>query len=45
MGILDIVPAGVVVGDDLRKLFEYGKWGLGISGMGPWLIYESFVQL
>jgi hypothetical protein len=25
MGILDIVPAGVVVGDDLRKLFEYGK--------------------
>ncbi|KAI8093870.1 fructose-bisphosphate aldolase, class II [Halteromyces radiatus] len=25
MGILDIVPAGVIVGDDLRKLFEYAR--------------------
>lgn len=24
MGILDIVPAGVVTGDNLRKLFAYG---------------------
>jgi hypothetical protein len=25
MGILDIVPAGVVTGDDLLKVFQYGK--------------------
>lgn len=25
MGLLDIVPAGVVTGDNLRKLFAYGK--------------------
>lgn len=25
MGILDIVPAGVVTGDNLLKVFEYGK--------------------
>lgn len=24
MGLLDIVPAGVVTGDNLRKLFSYG---------------------
>lgn len=25
MGLLDIVPAGVVTGDNLRKLMNYGK--------------------
>lgn len=25
MGILDIVPAGVVTGQNLLKVFEYGK--------------------
>ena len=25
MGVLDIVPAGVVTGDNLRKLFQYGN--------------------
>lgn len=25
MGLLDIVPAGVVSGKDLLKVFEYGK--------------------
>lgn len=25
MGLLDIVPAGVVTGDNLKKLFDYGK--------------------
>lgn len=25
MGLLDIVPAGVVTGKNLLKLFEYGK--------------------
>jgi hypothetical protein len=25
MGILDIVPAGVVTGKNLLKVFEYGK--------------------
>jgi len=25
MGILDIVPAGVITGDNVRKLFEYAK--------------------
>lgn len=24
MGLLDIVPAGVVTGDNLRKLLQYG---------------------
>lgn len=28
MGLLDVVPAGVVTGDNLRKLFEYGKSSL-----------------
>jgi hypothetical protein len=26
MGLLDIVPAGVITGDDVRKLFNYGKF-------------------
>ncbi|TFY81096.1 hypothetical protein EWM64_g2919 [Hericium alpestre] len=25
MGILDIVPAGVLTGDNVRKLFDYAK--------------------
>lgn len=24
MGLLDIVPAGVVTGDNVKKLFDYG---------------------
>lgn len=26
MGLLDIVPAGVVTGDNLRKLLQYGMY-------------------
>ena len=26
MGLLDIVPAGVVTGKNLLKVFEYGKF-------------------
>lgn len=26
MGLLDIIPAGVVTGDNLKKLFDYGKF-------------------
>jgi hypothetical protein len=33
MGILDIVPAGVVTGKNVYKIFEYGKaqkeWEIG----------------
>jgi hypothetical protein len=25
MGLLDIVPAGVLTGDNVKKLFDYGK--------------------
>jgi len=25
MGVLDIVPAGVLTGDNVRKLFEYAR--------------------
>jgi hypothetical protein len=30
MGLLDIVPAGVITGDNVKKLFDYGKltWSL-----------------
>jgi hypothetical protein len=28
MGLLDIVPAGVVTGDNVKKLFDYGKLAL-----------------
>lgn len=35
MGVLDIVPAGVVTGDNLRKLFQYGnEWGGLVSQNG-----------
>lgn len=30
MGLLDIVPAGVVTGKNLLKVFEYGKYFLYI---------------
>lgn len=26
MGLLDIVPAGVVTGDNVKKIFDYGKF-------------------
>lgn len=26
MGLLDIVPAGVITGDNVKKLFDYGKF-------------------
>lgn len=36
MGLLDIVPAGVLTGDNVKKLFDYGKFITYAS------LFESF---
>lgn len=30
MGLLDIVPTGVITGDNVKKLFDYGKFLLSL---------------
>lgn len=30
MGLLDIVPAGVITGDNVKKLFDYGMLNYNI---------------
>lgn len=34
MGLLDIVPAGVVTGDNVKKLFDYGMFMINASNKG-----------